>query len=74
MGSGNLVDRSAPDDVTNNFNDVTVTGPAGDADVYVADDSGAVHYSFANGEAGTWEYEVPEIGRASCRERVSSPV
>ncbi|WP_049925157.1 sialidase family protein [Halopiger goleimassiliensis] len=60
--TGNLVDRSAPNDHTANFNDVAVTGPAGDADVYVADDSGAVHYSFDNGEEGTWEYEVPGSG------------
>ncbi|PSP44626.1 hypothetical protein BRC63_02325 [Halobacteriales archaeon QH_10_70_21] len=60
--TGNLVDRSAPNDHTSNFNDVAVTGPAGDADVYVADDSGAVHYSFANGEEGTWEYEAPGSG------------
>jgi len=62
VSTGNLVDRSAPNDHTSNFNDVAVTGPAGDADVYVADDSGAVHYSFANGEEGTWEYEVPGSG------------
>lgn len=62
--TGNLVDRSAPNDQTENFNDVAVTGPAGDADVYVADDSGAIHYSFANGEEGTWEYEVPGSGDA----------
>lgn len=60
--TGNLVDRSAPNDHTSNFNDVAVTGPAGDADVYVADDSGAIHYSFENGEEGTWEYEVPGSG------------
>jgi hypothetical protein len=60
--TGDLVDRSAPNDATNNFNDVAVTGPAGDADVYVADDSGAIHYSFANGEEGTWEYTVPGSG------------
>jgi len=60
--TGNLVDRSAPNDHTSNFNDVAVTGPAGDADVYVADDSGSVHYSFDNGETGTWEYEVPGSG------------
>ena len=60
--TGNLVDRSAPNDHTANFNDVAVTGPAGDADVYVADDSGAIHYSFDNGEEGTWEYEVPGSG------------
>ncbi|APW99898.1 hypothetical protein CHINAEXTREME_19920 [Halobiforma lacisalsi AJ5] len=60
--TGNLVDRSAPNDFTANFNDVAVTGPAGDADVYVADDSGSIHYSFENGEEGTWEYEVPGSG------------
>lgn len=60
--TGNLVDRSAPNDFTANFNDVAVTGPAGDADVYVADDSGSVHYSFENGMEGTWEYTVPGSG------------
>jgi len=60
--TGNLEDRSAPNDQTNNFNAVAVTGPAGDADVYVADDSGAIHYSFENGAAGTWEYVVPGSG------------
>ncbi|WP_049941619.1 hypothetical protein [Haloterrigena turkmenica] len=60
--TGNLVDRSAPNDYTANFNDIAVTGPAGDADVYVADDSGAIHYSFQNGEEGTWEYVVPGSG------------
>ncbi|EMA39877.1 hypothetical protein C446_08159 [Halobiforma nitratireducens JCM 10879] len=60
--TGNLVDRSAPNDFTANFNDIAVTGPAGEADVYVADDSGSIHYSFDNGEEGTWEYEVPGSG------------
>jgi len=60
--TGNLEDRSAPNDQTGNFNDVAVAGPAGDANVYVADDSGAIHYSFANGEEGTWEYVVPGSG------------
>ncbi|NKE35959.1 hypothetical protein GWG54_09025 [Natronococcus sp. JC468] len=60
--TGNLVDRSAPNDYTANFNDVAVTGPAGDADVYVADDSGSIHYSFENGAEGTWEYAVPGSG------------
>lgn len=57
-----LTDRSAPNDQTNNFNDVAATGRAGAADVYVADDSGAIHYSFDNGETQTWEYEVPGSG------------
>lgn len=60
--TGNPVDRSAPNDYTNNFNDVAVTGPAGDADVYVADDSGAIHYNFENGEEGTWDDVVPGSG------------
>ena len=62
--SGNLVDRSAPNDSTDNFNSVAVTGLAGDADVYVADDSGALHYSFDSGKEGTWEYEAPGSGSA----------
>ncbi len=48
--SGVLVDRSAPNDVTNNFNDVAVAGNADEADVYVAGDSGSIYYSFENGE------------------------
>ncbi|MES3517399.1 MAG: hypothetical protein PPP58_07030 [Natronomonas sp.] len=60
--TGNLVDRSAPMDVTNQFNSVAVTGPAGDADVYVVDDSGLVYYSFENGEEGTWDDLTPGSG------------
>ena len=52
--TGSLVDRSAPNDATNNFRDVAVAGPAGDANVYVAGDSGSVYYSFENGASGTW--------------------
>ncbi len=60
--SGVLVDRSAPNDVTNNFNDVSVTGQAGDADVYVAGDSGKIYYSFENGETGSWDEVTPGSG------------
>jgi len=60
--TGNLDDRSAPMDVTNNFNDVAVTGTAGEANVYVAGDSGKLYYSFENGEQGTWEYVTPGSG------------
>jgi|APHM01.1.fsa_nt_gi hypothetical protein len=52
--TGNLVDHSAPNDVTNNFVDVAVTGNADEANVYVAGDSGSVQYSFENGATGTW--------------------
>ncbi len=52
--TGSLVDHSAPNDVTNNFSDIAVTGPKGDANVYVAGGSGSVHYSFGNGASGTW--------------------
>jgi hypothetical protein len=62
--SGVLTDRSAPMDVTNNFNDVAVTGAAGEANVYVAGDSGKVYYSFENGAAGTWDYVTPGSGSA----------
>jgi len=60
--TGNLESHSAPMDVTNNFNDVSVTGQAGEADVYVAGDSGKTYYSFDNGAAGTWEYVTPGSG------------
>jgi len=60
--TGNLENRSAPMDVTNNFNDVAVTGEAGDANVYVAGDSGKTYYSFENGEEGTWDYVTPGSG------------
>jgi len=53
--SGSLTNRSAPQDNTNNFLDIAVTGEAGDADVYVADASGIVSYSFENGQSETWE-------------------
>ncbi|WP_097009796.1 hypothetical protein, partial [Natronoarchaeum philippinense] len=62
--TGSLEDRSAPMDVTNNFNDVAVVGDAGDAEVYVAGDSGKIYYSFANGEEGTWDYVTPGSGSA----------
>ena len=58
--TGNLNDYSAPNDVTNNFNDVAVTGPAGEANVYVAGDSGKMYYSFDNGE--TFDDVTPGSG------------
>ncbi len=48
--------------MTNNFNDVSVTGESGDANVYVAGDSGKMYFSFENGEEGTWEYVTPGSG------------
>jgi len=60
--TGDLQNRSAPMNVTNNFNDVAVTGPAGDANVYVAGDSGKMYYSFENGKEGTWEDVTPGSG------------
>ena len=62
--SGVLTDHSAPLDVTNNFNDVSVTGAAGEANVYVAGDSGKVYYSFENGASQTWENVTPGSGSA----------
>lgn len=59
-----LYDHSAPNDNTNNYNGVAVTGPAGDANVYVAGDSGKIYYSFENGESGTWDYVTPGSGSA----------
>jgi len=62
LRTGTLEDRSAPMDVTNNFNDVAVSGEAGDANVYVAGDSGKMYYSFENGEEGTWDDVTPGSG------------
>jgi hypothetical protein len=62
--SGVLTDHSAPNDVTNNFNDVSVEGEAGDANVYVAGDSGKIYFSFENGETGTWANSTPGSGSA----------
>jgi hypothetical protein len=59
-----LDSHSAPMDVTNNFNDISVTGNAGEANVYVAGDSGKIYYSFDNGATGTWEYVTPGSGSA----------
>ena len=55
-------DYSAPNDVTNNFNDVAVVGPAGDASVYVAGDSGKIYYSFDDGD--TFDEVTPGSGSA----------
>jgi len=60
--TGTLYDHSAPNDVTNNFNDVSATGDADDANVYVAGDSGSIYYSFGNGETGTWDGVTPGSG------------
>jgi len=49
-----VADPSSPNDYTDNFNDVAVTGTAGQADVYVASNAGQIHYSFENGEDETW--------------------
>jgi hypothetical protein len=57
--TGSLVDRSEPMDVTNNFQDVAVTGTAGSADVYIVDAAGEAHYSFDNGSSGSWNTVTP---------------
>lgn len=62
--TGLLVDHSAPNDVTNNFNDVAVTGGATEANVYVAGDSGKIYYSFENGKTGSWNSVTPGSGSA----------
>ncbi|MFB6126038.1 MAG: hypothetical protein ABEJ79_01885 [Halolamina sp.] len=59
LGSGSR-DFSEPEDYTGNFTDIVATGDAGDANLYVTDDSGYVHYSFDNGES--WAYTTPGSG------------
>ncbi len=54
LETGNLNDRSAPMDVTNNFNDVAVTGEGGEDNAYITGNSGKMHFSFENGEGGIW--------------------
>ena len=39
-----------------------MTGEAGEANVYVAGDSGKMYYSFENGREGTWEDVTPGGG------------
>ena len=64
ISTGVVTDHSAPNDVTNNFNDISVTGAAGEANVYVAGDSGKLYYSFENGATQTWDYVTPGSGSA----------
>ena len=54
--TGSINDRGEPEDNTGNFNDIAVTGESGEANVYVADDSGSISYSFNNGRSGTWDF------------------
>jgi len=58
--TGSLTDYSAPNDVTNNFNGVSVRGEAGEANVYIAGDSGKIYNSFDNGE--TFAQTTPGSG------------
>jgi hypothetical protein len=62
--TGSLVDHSAPNDVTNDFNDVAVAGAAGAANVFVAGDSGKLYRSFENGTTGSWGRVTPGSGAA----------
>jgi hypothetical protein len=62
--TGNLENYSAPDDVTNNFNDVSVRTTSEGTNVYVAGDSGKIYRSFDGGRAGTWDYTTPGSGSA----------
>lgn len=62
VSTGSLDDHSHPLDSGDNFTDVAVTGPAGEANVFVTDASGHLLYSFENGEKGTWEYLTPGSG------------
>jgi hypothetical protein len=57
---GATSDQSAPSDNTGNFRDVVATGRGGDANVYIADESGQIFYSFDNGD--TWDSVTPGSG------------
>jgi hypothetical protein len=62
--TGNLEDHSAPNDVTNNFNDVSTVTTSEGTNVYVAGDSGKIYNSFDGGRTGTWNYTTPGSGSA----------
>ncbi|MFQ3319289.1 MAG: hypothetical protein ACI8UR_000637 [Natronomonas sp.] len=60
--SGTLVGHSEPDGVTANLTDVAVTGTADGAGVYLADASGVIHASAANGDGSSWTHQTPGSG------------
>jgi len=62
VAGGVLDDHSGPGDSGDNMNAVAVTGPIDKANVYAACDSGHVHYSFEDGESGTWNDVTPGSG------------
>ena len=62
VATGNINDRGEPQDNTANFTDIAVTGESGEANVYTADDSGGISYSFNNGRSGTYNSVAPGQG------------
>lgn len=61
LESDELHDRHVNGYETSNH-DIAVTGEAGDANVYVVDSSGRVHYNFENGAEGSWNHVKPGTG------------
>lgn len=59
---GTLTDHSAPDDVTNNFTDVSVVGDAGRATVHIAGDSGKIYRRVPTGPTAEWHQLTPGSG------------
>ncbi len=55
-----VTDLSEPDDCTNNFRDIAVTGDGGNATVVIADESGQIHRSQDDGDS--WETLTPGDG------------
>ena len=62
VATGNINDRGEPQDNTNNFKSIAVTGESGEANVYAADGSGSISYSFNNGRSGTYDSAAPGQG------------
>lgn len=71
--TGSLNDRSGPMDVTNNFNDVAVTGEEGEGNVYITGNSGKMYFSFENGEEGTCRAVTSGAARRSMPLTASAP-
>ena len=58
--AGERTDRTAPDDVTDDFTALSVAGSPGDEHVYLGDSSGTVHVSTDGGES--WTHLTPGSG------------
>ncbi|MBP1953121.1 hypothetical protein J2752_000002 [Halarchaeum rubridurum] len=62
VATDTMTSHAAPNDDTDDYRALAVTGVADEANVYVADAAGHVHYSFGDGATGTWDAVTPGSG------------